>query len=144
LRRLRGTCGRRSRCSSEFPGERERRESPRSVVRRRPTSNRGLKSSDDVYRILDFDHETPIVLVVEVDDNRTLGIVYVEEDRSVRLIKRAGCDDAGQRRARQAQAVPPTTRRFRVDASTADVRQRNLELALERPHLVPAFDFEAD
>src|SRR5258706_6447322 len=66
----------------------------------------------------------------------------VVKDNPTLLVEGAGCEDAGDIRSHDPQAVPPSPCRLRVDSNRADVRERNVESAPERPKLIEALDVE--
>ena len=95
-------------------------------------------------RILDLDHQSPIMLVVELQDDRPARIVNIVEDGALGLIVRAGSDHSRNLCAWHPKTVPPTGRCVGINPNRTDVRDRNVELTPERPQLVPAFDINVN
>src|SRR6185437_12268220 len=113
-----------------------------SPLDRRCTRDRGAEGLHDSVRVFDFDNESFVMLVIELDDHGAFGIMNVVEDEPAVLIERAGREQPGNLCSGKPQAMPPSARRFGVGAHVSKVCQWDLELALERPEPIPSLDLE--
>src|ERR1700738_1962692 len=62
------------------------------------------------------------MLMVEVDHDRALRIAYIIEYRAIRLVERAGREDARNLRSGHPEAVPPSASRLRIPSPPTDTR----------------------
>jgi hypothetical protein len=75
---------------------------PDSAFVRSYGRDRGTEHRHDIRWALDFDDESLIVFVIELDDDGALGIVNVVEDEPAALVEGAGCEKSGNLRAGEA------------------------------------------
>lgn len=84
------------------------------------------------------------MLVIEVKYDGTVGVVDVIEHEPVALQERSDGENARDVGSWQPQAMPPTASGVRVNADAGNVGERDLQLAFERPQLIPALYLESD
>lgn len=82
------------------------------------------KQRDRGIPTLYLDDESLVVLVIQVDHDRTLGIVNIVEDRAVQLVEGPRGDDAGNLRSGHADAMPPTPHCLECGALSGLSRRR--------------------
>jgi hypothetical protein len=83
-----------------------------------------------------------ISFVRQLDHDCSLWIVNIPKNSFAVLVEGSGRDDPGHARAGSLDAMPPPLCDAWIFTAAADVGQRNLKPALERPQLVPALHVE--
>jgi hypothetical protein len=99
-----------------------------------------LNQPDSVLRIIHFDYQLVVPLVMQVNRDGFVGIVNIPEDSLTVLTKRSRRDDSGDIGSGQSNAVIPATCGFRICPDSRNVNERYFEAALESPELVRAPD----
>jgi len=79
---------------------------------------------------------------MKLDDDGIRGVVHVPKDTLSMLVEHARGDNAGQLRDYQLDAMPPPADRIGIVPNITNVVEWNVQLALERPQLVQASDFQ--
>src|SRR5204863_2472337 len=81
-------------------------------------------------------------LMIELEQNGSVGVVHVVEHDAALLVESAGGENTWSVGAHKSEAVPPSARGLGIDADGANVGQRKLEMAPQRPELVDTLDVE--
>jgi hypothetical protein len=103
---------------------------------------RTLNQFDRRLRVSHFDNQLVVPLVMQINDNRFLWIVYVPEDSLAVLIKSSSRDYSGNISSGEPDTVPPTVRNFGVGSGTHDVNEWNFQSALKSPESVRATNMQ--
>src|ERR1700694_5764587 len=109
-----------------------------------PAGERRIDSGGGHLRFLDLEHEIRESFVVELDDDRSIGIVHVPERvlpvEEHERPRHHNVGHVGARHVHPQEAAPPTAHIGRAHGGALHVRQRNGQLTLERQHLVTALN----
>src|SRR5581483_2814803 len=97
-----------------------------------------LDQLDCPRRVVDFDDQFVVALIVQVDHDGFVRMVNVPKHTFSVLVESSRGDDSGNVGSGQADAVIPAVCYLRVGANAGDMNERNLEAAFEGPELVRA------
>ncbi len=105
-------------------------------------AERRLQLRDCGRRVGHLDDQLGKPLVDKLDHDGLLRIVHVPENELPVLVERARRENSRNVRPGNPDTMPPAARDVRVSPSAADVRNRNLETAPQRPELVEPLNLE--
>src|SRR6202022_1061601 len=105
------------------------------------------RGADRLHRrlgIFDFDDQTRVLLVIQLENDRAIRIVHVVEHDATLLVESTRCQYSWNLSAQKTDTVPPSARRLAIRPHRGHVLERKFEMAAKRPQLVPSLHLETE